>query len=98
MWALGKDSVRELWLFGSHGTDLSKASEVQLALALQPPRAKTDWALGKYAALGDMWQRELEMVVGRHVSLAVIRPGTSRDRIVRATGVLLCAKRLFSER
>ena len=94
MWAEGNGSVRELWLFGDQATGVSRdESDVDLALALQPPRGKTDWALGNYAALGDRWQREVEMVVGRNVRLVVIRPGTDEDKMVRATGVLLCAKR-----
>jgi hypothetical protein len=37
--------------------------------------AKHDWALGNYSALGDVWQRELETIVRRHVSLEAIVPG-----------------------
>jgi hypothetical protein len=36
-----------------------------------------------------MWQRTLEAIVGRHVSLTAIVPDTPGDTEVRSTGVLL---------
>jgi predicted nucleotidyltransferase len=48
-WASANDSVRELWLFGSRATGGSRPdSDVDLAVALMPPKGNTDWALGNY--------------------------------------------------
>jgi hypothetical protein len=40
-------------------------SDVDLALALMPPKGKHDWALGNYFALESEWKRQLEEIVGR---------------------------------
>ena len=69
-WAARNGNVQELWLFGSRAKGTStKESDVDLALTLIQPTGLHDWALGNYFALGDDWKRELEMIVGRHVSL-----------------------------
>jgi hypothetical protein len=60
-----------------------------IAIALMPPVGKYDWALGNYSALGDVWQRELETIVGRHVSLEAIVSGNDADMCVRRCGRLL---------
>jgi predicted nucleotidyltransferase len=92
-WASKNESVRELWLFGSRVRgDSREDSDVDLAIALMPPVGKHDWALGSYSALGDVWQRELETIVGRHVSLEAIMPGTGADASVRRCGRLLWAR------
>jgi hypothetical protein len=54
-----------------------------------PPIGKHDWALGSYNACGDEWQHQLEAIVGRHVSLEAIVPGTSEYASVRRDGELL---------
>ncbi len=83
-WASANGNVRELWLFGSRAVGHAKPeSDVDLAIALMPD------ALGNYVALGDGWQHELEGIVGRHVSLEAILPGTEEDACVRSIGVLL---------
>ena len=88
-WASKHDSIRELWLFGSRAEGRSKPdSDVDVAIALVP----TGWALGIYEARGDEWQRELGMIVGRHVSLEAILPDTKEDAYVRSTGKLLWAR------
>lgn len=74
-WASENDSVRELWLFGSRASGTSRAeSDVDIGVGLMPPTGKHNWALGNYAAFGDEWRRELEAIVGRHVSLEAITP------------------------
>ena len=89
-WAQANESVRELWLFGSRATGRSRPeSDVDLALALMPPTSGTDWALGNYFALHGEWKRELEEIVGRHVSLETIFPGTKEDAAVRSSGAVL---------
>ena len=89
-WASNNDCVRELWLFGSWATgDATPESDVVLALALTPPKGADNWALGKYFALGDDWSTQLEKIVGRHVSLEVIVPGSEPYAMVRKTGALL---------
>jgi predicted nucleotidyltransferase len=92
-WASANKNVRELWLFGSRATGESRAdSDVDLAVVLMPAKGRHDWALGNYEALGDQWQRELEAVVGCHVSLEAIRPETPHDTMVRRSGVLLWSR------
>ena len=83
-WAYANESVRQLWLFGSRakGTVPSE-SDIDIALALMPPDGTHDWALGNYSDLGDTWQRELEAIVGLHVSLEAITPGNRADIQVR---------------
>ena len=69
-WASKNESVRELWLYGSRARgDSREDSDIDLAIALMPPVGEHDWARGNYYALGDGWQRELETIVGRRVSL-----------------------------
>jgi predicted nucleotidyltransferase len=83
-WASANQNVRELWLFGSRADNTSRPdSDVDLAVGLMPPKGNHNWALGNYLALGDEWKRELEAIVGRHVSLENItpdEPGTARVR------------------
>lgn len=89
-WASNNGSVRELWLFGSRATGRSRPdSDVDLALALMPATDGTDWALGNFFALDADWRRELEAIVGRHVSLEAIAPNTPEDVAVRRCGALL---------
>ena len=49
----------------------------------------TDWALGNYFAFHGHWKRQLEAIVGHHVSLGVTMPGTPEDEAVRRSGLLL---------
>ena len=93
-WAAANESVRELWLFGSRakGTSHPK-SDVDIALALTPPDIQHNMSLFKYLDLGDQWQHELETIVGRHVSLEAIEPGSPYDAEVRNTGKLLWARK-----
>jgi predicted nucleotidyltransferase len=89
-WASDNGSVRELWLFGSRATGRSRPdSDVDIALALMAATDGTDWALGNYFALHGNWKRELEAIVGRHVSLEAIVPDTPEDEAVRRCGALL---------
>ena len=90
LWASRNDSIRQLWLFGSRATGRSRPdSDVDLAVSLMPPVGNHNWALGNYYALHSGWKQQLEAIVGRHVSLEVIAPGTEEDAEVRRTGVLL---------
>ena len=92
-WARKNESVRELWLFGSRAKGTSRPdSDVDLALVLIPPKGKHDWALGNYVALQSDWKCELEAIVGRHVSLEAIVPGTPGFLLVRAAGKLLWSR------
>jgi predicted nucleotidyltransferase len=92
-WASKNDSIRELWLFGSRARgDSQPESDVDLAVALMPARGKHDWAAGNYVALHSEWKRQLEVIVGRHVSLEAISPGTKEDAAVRRSGRLLWSR------
>jgi predicted nucleotidyltransferase len=78
-WAEANDSVRQLWLFGSRATGRSRPdSDVDLALALMPPKGRHDWALGNYS----------------HVSLQPLVPNSDLVEIVRTSGVLLWSRGL----
>jgi predicted nucleotidyltransferase len=89
-WATATNAVDELWLFGSRAKGTSRRdSDVDIAVSLMPAQGGHDWALGDYLALSPMWQRTLEAIVGRHVSLTAIVPDTPGDAEVRGTGVLL---------
>jgi predicted nucleotidyltransferase len=92
-WAKANDSVRQLWLFGSRATGRSRPdSDVDLALALMPPKGKHDWALGNYFALESEWKRQLEEIVGRRVSLQPLVTDSDLVEIVRTSGVLLWSR------
>jgi predicted nucleotidyltransferase len=82
VWASTNENIRELWLFGSRAEGTShKGSDVDLGIGLMPPKGSHNWALGNFAFLKDEWRRELEAIVGRHVSLEPItpdEPGTAR--------------------
>ena len=92
-WAENNDSVLELWLFGSRAKGTAtQHSDVDIALCLIPPKGNLDWSKGNYFALGDEWQRQLEAILGRHVSLEAIEPGTQGNDEVRRTGVRLWAR------
>jgi predicted nucleotidyltransferase len=83
-WASKNDNVREIWLFGSRADGSSRQdSDVDIGVGLMPPIGKHNWALGNFAALGDQWQRELEAIVGRHVSLENITPDEPGTAIVK---------------
>jgi predicted nucleotidyltransferase len=92
-WASNNDSVHELWLFGSRSTGTARPdSDVDLALALMPPKGNDNWAFRKYVALHSDWKRQLENIVGRHVSLEAIGPGSREDPERRKTWVLLWSR------
>jgi predicted nucleotidyltransferase len=85
-WAGARDSVRELWLFGSHAKECSRPdSDVDLALGLVP----RDWAFGKFVASSAEWQQQLETIVGRHVSLTLISHAPEE---VRNSAILLWSR------
>jgi predicted nucleotidyltransferase len=66
-------NVSEVWLFGSYERgDATNESDVDLAITLTPASGNHNWALGNANALLGMWQRELEEIVGRHVSLEIM--------------------------
>src|SRR5258707_11681836 len=86
-WSAANENVRELWLFGSRARgDARESSDVDLALALMPPRGNHDWALGNYLCLEREWKRQLEAIVRRAVSIAVLVPGDDADACVRRDG------------
>ena len=90
VWASRNDSVRELWLFGSRAKGCSQSdSDVDLALVLMPANGKHDWAGGAFLACHKEWKRQLEDLVGRHVSLEAMEPGTHGDVEVRRSGIRL---------
>src|SRR5437879_1613317 len=92
-WANGNDSIRELWLFGSRATGRSQPdSDIDVAVSLMPAVGNHNWAAGNYFALHRKWKQQLEAIVGRHVSLEGIEPGTKEDAEVRRSGVLLWAR------
>ncbi len=89
-WARETNAVDELWLFGSRAKGTARPdSDFDIAVSLMPAQGDHDWALGDYFALANSWQRELEAIVGRHVSLTAILPDTPGDTEVRSTGLLL---------
>src|SRR6266478_1408425 len=92
-WASGNDSIRELWLFGSRAAGRSQPdSDVDVAVSLMPAASNHNWAFGNYIALHSEWKGQLEAIVGRHVSLEAIEPGTKEDAEVRHSGKLLWAR------
>lgn len=83
-WADKNGNVRELWLFGSRADGTSTPeSDVDLSLGLMPPDGDHNWALGNLYACEKQWRRELEAIVGRHVSLEHITPEEPGTAIVR---------------
>jgi predicted nucleotidyltransferase len=85
-WANQNDSVHKLWLFGSRAKGTSNPeSDVDIAITLMPTNGKHDWAAGNYVAFHSEWKRELETIVGRHVSLEAIEPGSIEDATVVRT-------------
>jgi predicted nucleotidyltransferase len=92
-WAAANESVRELWLFGSRARgDAREDSDVDLALALMPPIGKTDWALGNYVDFATEWKQELQVIVGRHVSIEPLLPDEDSNERVRREGVRLWSR------
>jgi predicted nucleotidyltransferase len=97
-WASANGSVRELWLFGSRAQGCARPdSDVDLALALMPPKGNTDWSLGAYYADAERkWKPQLEEIVGRDVDLEVIVPDppgqTDYDSMVRCFGIRLWSR------
>jgi predicted nucleotidyltransferase len=89
-WASRNDAISELWLFGSRATGrLRPDSDVDVAVVLIPSVGSHDWAGGNYVACHSEWKRQLEAIVGRHVSLEAVEPGTKEDAAVRKSGKLL---------
>jgi predicted nucleotidyltransferase len=95
-WASANDSVRELWLFGSRAAGCSgPKSDVDLAIALMPPKGKHDWAFGNYVSCKPAWKQQLEEIVGCHVSLEAIiphQPAPDWDAMVRCFGICLWSR------
>ena len=92
-WADGNDSIQELWLFGSRAAGGSRPeSDVDLAVSLMPAIGTHNWALRNYIADHSTWKWQLESIVGRHVSLEALEPGSPQDAHVRRTGKLLWAR------
>jgi predicted nucleotidyltransferase len=84
-WASKNGNVRELWLFGSRADGSSKPdSDVDIGLGLMPPDGDHNWAFGNFLALSSDWRRELEKIVGRHVSLEPITPDDPGTAVVKA--------------
>jgi hypothetical protein len=90
-WSTENENVRELWLFGSRATGHSRDGkwDVDLAIALMPADGDRDWAYKNFLSENGKWARQLESIVGRDVSLEILRAGTREDAHVRSTGVLL---------
>jgi predicted nucleotidyltransferase len=83
-WASRNENVRELWLFGSRADGTSRPeSDVDIGLGLMPASGKHNWAFANFGDLRDEWRRELEAIVGRHVSLENITPDEPGTAIVR---------------
>jgi predicted nucleotidyltransferase len=69
-WASANQYVQQLWLFGSRADGTARPdSDVDIGLGLMPPSGNGNSALGAFLALSESWQRQLEAIVGRHVSL-----------------------------
>jgi predicted nucleotidyltransferase len=91
-WAARTNGVREVWLFGSRAKGTSRPdSDVDLGIYLMPATPTSDWALARYFAEGDAWQRDLEGLLGRPVSLEAVIPGGPGHEEVKA-GKLLWAR------
>ena len=62
LWASKNDNVSELWLFGSRAQGCSRPeSDVDLALALTPPKDKDNRALQNwFSPTSNKWKRQLE--------------------------------------
>jgi len=92
-WASTNGNVRELWLFGSRATGRSRPdSDVDIAIALMPAVGDENWPLFFYFDLRAKWRQELEIIVGRHVSLEAILPDTPADERMRRCGSLLWSR------
>ena len=72
-WAAENASIHEVWLFGSRAKgNAGPDSDVDIAVVTSPPYANCpdhNWAWGNAVALHKRWRQELEVIVGRHVSL-----------------------------
>jgi predicted nucleotidyltransferase len=80
-WASQNGSVRKLWLFGSRAKGGSHSgSDVDIAITLMPAIGKHDWAAGNYMDFHGDWKRQLEAIVGRHVSLEAIEDNVDLER------------------
>jgi predicted nucleotidyltransferase len=94
-WATANGNIRELWLFGSRATGRSHPdSDVDLAVALMPPKGKHDYALGNYVAFDRQWKQQLEDIVRRHVSLEPLVPDKGADALVRKSGCCLWSRQI----
>lgn len=88
-WAEQEPAVREVWLFGSRARGKAPNRDVDLAIALMPPKGKTDWASGLYHDKADEWQRHLADLIGCSVSLEGMDPASKEEALVHNTGKLL---------
>ncbi len=91
-WAKQGPDVSEVWLFGSRAKGTATAeSNIDLALVLMPGDPGHDWPLGNWTALASRWQGDLELGLGRHVSLELFaRPGEEEGAPeARASAILL---------
>ena len=71
-WAEQKDSIQEVWLFGSRARgEATEEKDLDIAITLMPAKGNHDWALGNYLKFGDRWQKELSELLERSVDLAL---------------------------
>jgi predicted nucleotidyltransferase len=84
VWAAKNDNIRELWLFGSRADCTSRRdSDVDIGVGLIPATRKHNWAFANFLEFKDQWRRELETIVGCHVSLENITPDEPGTAIVK---------------
>jgi predicted nucleotidyltransferase len=96
-WAKANDSVRQLWLFGSRATGRSRPdSDVDLALALMPPKGKHDWRQSARAALSLIDNAAALCECVAEISTARIGASPARQIRNRPHGVTGGAHRLAS--
>jgi predicted nucleotidyltransferase len=82
-WASKNDNVRELWLFGSRADGTSRQdSDVDIGVGLMPATGDHNWAFAHFISFRGEWRRELEAIVGCHVSLENITPDEPGTAIV----------------
>ncbi|MCJ2074115.1 nucleotidyltransferase domain-containing protein [Methylobacterium sp. E-016] len=102
-WAASRSEVAQLWIYGSRAKGAARPdSDVDIGLVLtdgEPSSSGgigTDWPLGNYTALADRWSKELDAIVGRHVSLELFaRSGeveSGKARAAKVSAIMLWSR------
>jgi predicted nucleotidyltransferase len=94
-WAVSKNAIASLWLFGSRAKGTHRASsDYDLAIELKPKKGDHDWAFGDYVCEYEEWKSAVREIVKADVSIVAFRDDLEGPFDPRDQGVKLWPKEI----